>query len=811
MPQSGNVIFRLTINANASQAIRNIQAVGAALGQLGQQVAKASARAASFSFGNLLSPGALQGANAFTNAVQSQVGTALTDLQDNLKRTSYFGIRAFDYLGNAVRQFAQGVMEASRMITFFVATPLAILEGLAGKIVTEYEELLVRVRKTTQQIGETTGQANARVARLNQLLLDYAKYTATPLNTLAQWAVEAGQLGMSQADTIMRLIYLADQLSLATDLGSEQIIRALGRIAYAFGMDLNTEEGIRELEEFADVMNYLENTTAVTAGEIVEAVLDAANIGNLLKIPAKDMAVLMAYAVQAGSSAQAAGTRIASWYVSVINKSERLFGVLRNLRRETGDFAYKTNEDIIKAFNTDPVQVFIDTLKAIELAPLEQRADLLKEIFGATGMVGGRLLATASSVYELADALEKVRAGVARGSLWQEYNMALSTTNAHLGVLRNNLSVLAVQFSSAVLPAINRFIEFVIPAVQILGAEFLKLSDRTKLFIVAIPPLIALSAILGVVLGTITHALSLASLGVKALIFSVYNGGKAFWFFISTIGSVVKLFTPFIAQTIRLVLTAGSLRVAIGILATSFLKFIGILGLVASGLYIVLKVFQTFGVDLIGMMRNIATRMYEWGARIVGSFAEGMARGISAVVSIAKAIGRVISLFFEAHSPPKMGVLSNIDKWGKGLMDTYLKGFLNADWDILSTVGSFIREGLDYLVSLGEMSGEAMGEALLNARSAIAQVIETFNRTGQIAEDVLSRIADNLGDIAPDIQRLIRLWLQYNQTQKELKALEERRKGVLKSYDEEIRRIAKLNLTAEEARRTHASGNAKSR
>ena len=91
-----------------------------------------------------------------------------------------------------------------------------------------------------------------------------------------------------------------------------------------------------------------------------------------------------------------------------------------------------------------------------------------------------------------------------------------------------------------------------------------------------------------------------------------------------------------------------------------------------------------------------------------------------------------IASFFEAHSPPEEGPLSTIDKWGKTLMNTYLKGFMLADFDILSDVGSKIREALDRIdagtYGYCDLCGGEISEKRLKARPVTTLCIECKTR-----------------------------------------------------------------------------------
>jgi hypothetical protein len=131
-------------------------------------------------------------------------------------------------------------------------------------------------------------------------------------------------------------------------------------------------------------------------------------------------------------------------------------------------------------------------------------------------------------------------------------------------------------------------------------------------------------------------------------------------------------------------------------------------------------------------------------------------------------------------------------------MNTYLKGFLLADFDILSDVGSKIKSVLDFMSDMGQIDASGVFDQFIKIKETLAQIIEQFNKTGQVAESLLSKIGDNMGPIGKDIQKLIRYWLDYEKLQKRLADLENNKKKTLATYDDEIARISKMNISAEE-------------
>ena len=131
-------------------------------------------------------------------------------------------------------------------------------------------------------------------------------------------------------------------------------------------------------------------------------------------------------------------------------------------------------------------------------------------------------------------------------------------------------------------------------------------------------------------------------------------------------------------------------------------------------------------------------------------------------------------------------------------MNTYLKGFLLADFSILNDVGGMMQEAFGIFEDLGQIGEGSSNGMFAGVRQSLAQVIEIFNQTGEIAEGVLDKIGSALGTLGPDYEKLIRLQLQYKQIQKQIADLENQKKQTLKNYDAEIAKISKMNISAEE-------------
>jgi phage-related protein len=64
----------------------------------------------------------------------------------------------------------------------------------------------------------------------------------------------------------------------------------------------------------------------------------------------------------------------------------------------------------------------------------------------------------------------------------------------------------------------------------------------------------------------------------------------------------------------------------------------------------------------------------EWGKRLIQSFIDGIKSMAQSVVNAVSGVADAIKNFLGLGSPAKMGPLSELDKWGPGLVETYAEG-----------------------------------------------------------------------------------------------------------------------------------------
>ena len=709
---------------------------------------------------------------------------------------------------NAVRLGSQAFQELGQFLSITLAAPIIMLFKEGTSAAMSFEQQMAKVRKAVEM--PLSGQAG--YDKLEARIRNLAKITPTTVEQLGVFAEQAGQLGL-QEEAVYRMVNLVNKLSIGTDVAADSITEDMGKIASAFGQDLNTEAGMKWMEGLASTMDMVAKKTATDMAGIVAAMKDAAVVGPQLKIPAEQLAAMTGILISAGADASGAGNNIQRFYTQVLKNADMFSTAMQGYSRDIVDAngqviksfePYATAADVIKQINDEPVQVLLDSIKALKTADINDRAQALANFYDAAGLVGGRVGAMASSYKELEEMLGKVDDEMINQlTLQADYEMMLMTTQNQLDTLKNNLRDAGIELGKTILPVINQLMAYAIPAIQDLTKAFAGLDDKTKMLVIGIPLLAAALMPVMMMVGTLIHTFSLAAMAVVSfahgtgqLIFGIAGGIGKLGKSLGGLKLVAKLFGVAADSAEKLglggIIAQGGLK-GLWKVATGFLVANPIVGW-AVAIIGSLKLLSKFGLDVGKYFRKLADGARTWGENLMATYGNGIATGAAKVVSnIVSKVAGWIANFFEAHSPPKEGPLSTIDQWGTGLMNTYLKGFLLADFGILSEVGSRIKDALELFAGLGALDENAVGGMFLKAREAISELIKTFNETGKVAEGVLSKIGAGLGSLGKEIQKLTTYWLDYKKLQEKLAAAGE----ALEGHQEDLQRRDRRNLQDE--------------
>lgn len=629
-----------------------------------------------------------------------------------------------------LRQISQGFQSLAYLISTFISLPLTLAFRAGAKTAIAYDDALIRVKKTTELTEQQLGRLNKRSGTLNARLQNLAKTIATPLVQLAELAERAGQLGVRGVDNLMAYVRVAEIIGKTTDIEADEALSAFGRLAR--GMGVKAGQAGDFIVKLATTVNELENTTTASASTIVDAMQNMISAASGLGQEAAPSVVAFAATLyDLGVPARVAGTmynRMAQYVASNTEKIASLLGT--------------TVQEVRRQFDEDFTGSLVNFMQALsEVESRTARMQIAQEIFGKRAGRGVTLLS--ENLDELIKNLETAREEFHHGdSLIREYNEAMKSTQSQLGILRNNLQVAAATLGQTFLPIINKVVAWTVPAIQKLVEIFTALPKRVQLGAAAI---LALSAVVGPLL-----------------------------VIISTLGFSLGMIVSGIANVVVAVTSmAGSLSGLLPIIATVGAALLG------------LGQFAERGVSRIGdVFLDAADAAEGWGLGIVSSLAAGMLRGIAAVVNAAVQIANAIAGFFAASSPPEKGPLRKITVWGKKLIQSYLKGFASADFDVIEDVTNKIADYFRGLAGAGMFDEKKVIPAILEVRHAFTELLHIFDETGRVSDEILNDIKNRMGEAGERVARYLKLYLKVNAAQKKYNEASERLEEIARLRDE---------------------------
>jgi len=182
-------------------------------------------------------------------------------------------------------------------------------------------------------------------------------------------------------------------------------------------------------------------------------------------------------------------------------------------------------------------------------------------------------------------------------------------------------------------------------------------------------------------------------------------------------------------------------------------------------------VFNNFATNSSKTFTSLAKNAFTWGVNIMLFLARGIIAAATVVVQALTAVARIIASLLSSHSPPK--ILPKLPEWGAAAFTEFLKGFSEADFDVLTGLQSPIEQALRILVDTGKIAEEDFGKILVSISESIAKVL-----AGKLPKSQLfAQIEKSLGPlkvIGAEIAKLADLQLSLAQATEIVQAAEAR-------------------------------------
>lgn len=178
---------------------------------------------------------------------------------------------------------------------------------------------------------------------------------------------------------------------------------------------------------------------------------------------------------------------------------------------------------------------------------------------------------------------------------------------------------------------------------------------------------------------------------------------------------------------------------------------------------------------------EFATAVVQYGANVVDAFVTGIMGAMGLLVDAMQFIGQILQFWLAPGSPPR--VAPELDTWGKDSANEWLKGWLSADFDILSGISKDIGNVLGALVSAGKLDELSAPRILRALRTELAAAVGEFRSFGKVSEDTLRKVASSAGPAANEVKALFKVYVALAAENEAVRASQERLNEITEKYD----------------------------
>ncbi len=410
-------------------------------------------------------------------AAQSRLTAELNKAEQAQKRLA----RAIELQGKA--EAFQSRMRSKMLGAVAAGATLAV----PVKLAVDFESAMADVRKvidfeTPQQFKE-----------MGEDILALSQRIPMAAKGLADIVAAAGQAGIARNE-LLAFAESAAKMGVAFDITAEQAGQMMAQWRTAFKMSQ------KEVNELADQINYLGNTTAASAPKISDIVTRIGPLGEIGGATAREIAALGATMVSVGVGEEIAATGIKNLI----------------LRLTSGASATKKQKEAFKALGLSATRMakmmqedaqgaILAVVNALRKIPEHKRAAILTDLFGRESVAAIAPLVT--NVEQLEENLRKVGdATQYAGSMEKEFEARSATTANSLQLLMNTITRLGVTVGSVLLPPLAELAQSVAKVVGRVADWMGKHERLTKILVYATSAMLALKiaiAVVGFVIGSV--------------------------------------------------------------------------------------------------------------------------------------------------------------------------------------------------------------------------------------------------------------------------------------------------------------------
>ena len=328
--------------------------------------------------------------------------------------------------------------------------PVAAAFTAITKSAISYEDKMADVKKVITATDE-------EFKELSKSLIEMSKATPVSAAGLAEIAAAGAQLGV-EVGNLKEFVTITADMATAFDMTAEDAGKAVASLSNIFGITINATK------ELGDAINHLSNNSASNARQIVDVLVRIGGTGKAIGLTQQEVAALGSTLISFGNSPEIAGTALDAFLSRL-----QILGSLGPNAQESLKKMGVSAVEMSQMISQDASEAVVYFLEQVSKLDDTAKAGVLTNIFGAGPRAN--ILLMANNVEQLKSQLDLVGDSAKYfGSMQDEATARAATTAAQIEILKNNITALAIDLGSKLLPTLNETIKSFSSIAQGIGA-----------------------------------------------------------------------------------------------------------------------------------------------------------------------------------------------------------------------------------------------------------------------------------------------------------------------------------------------------
>lgn len=363
-----------------------------------------------------------------------------------------------------VKNFGDKAFSVGAGITASLAVPV--------KMAIDLEEAQADLKKVAEF------SSKEMEAGFYQAMRNFSESNPVSQTELFQIAGAGAQAGIN-TNELAQYTKDAAKIKVAFDMNTEAAGNFLAKTRAQLGLD---QKGVME---YADVINYLANTVAVTAPEVVDISSKVAGLGGMAGVSKEGVAALGASLVAFGVPSEVAATGLKNISLGLVA------GESATTRQKAAfEKLGLSAKQVAKDMQIDGEGTMLKVFQKIKTLPKDVQAATLKDLFGKESIQSASELA--KHIDEVEKSLQNVHdKSKTAGSVDKEYVERVKTLKSHLDTLKNTAVNVGVDLGNALAPSLIKIATQLRPAIKSI-ADWIKKNPQLTQSILKIIGIIGL-------------------------------------------------------------------------------------------------------------------------------------------------------------------------------------------------------------------------------------------------------------------------------------------------------------------------------